>query len=281
MSEFANERQSDEVIICVAPHPGDKERGDFPMKIDVPDEVVRACNAGASIAHLHVRDREGLQTTDTSLFQHQIEEIHAACSMIVEGSTGGTPAHTLAERSVSINVPGIEMGSLNLGSVNMGGSVYLNPMSDIRYYATALKARNIKPFLIVFDLSMFHNASRIRGEGLLEGTQVYNLVFDIPDTLPYSPKTLDIFLDQLPEGAIWFISRHHAQGSKGFLYALERGGCIRVGFEDGPFLSTGDRARSNAELVEEIVRSAESAGRKVVDPQRAREIFGIPALKRR
>jgi 3-keto-5-aminohexanoate cleavage enzyme len=281
MSKFVNERQSDELILCVAPHPGDKEIDDFPMKINVPDEVIRSYNAGASIAHLHVRDDGGWQTTDTSLFRNQIEEIHAACSMTIEGSTGGTPAHTLEERSISINVSGIEMGSLNLGSVNMGGSVYQNPMSDIRYYAAALKERNVKPFLIVFDLSMFHNATRIRAEGLLEGTQVYNLVFDIPDTLPYSKKTLDIFLDQLPEDSVWFISRHHAHGSKDFLYALERGGCIRVGYEDGPFLSTGARARSNAELVEEVVRAAESVGRKVVDSRRAREILGIPALKKR
>jgi 3-keto-5-aminohexanoate cleavage enzyme len=279
MSRSVNEMQPDELIICVAPHPGDREIDDFPGRINVPDEVVRSHNAGASIAHLHVRDHEGLQTTDTSLFRNHIQEIHGACKMIIEGSTGGTPTHTLEERSVAIDVPGIEMGSLNLGSINMAGSVYQNPMSDIRYYAAALKERSIKPFLIVFDLSMFHNAARIAAEGLLEGAQVYNLVFDIPDTLPYTPKTLDIFLGQLPEDAVWFLSRHHARGSKDFLYALERGGCVRVGFEDSPFLSTGARARSNAELIEEVVRSAESVGRKVVDPQRAREILGIRPSK--
>jgi 3-keto-5-aminohexanoate cleavage enzyme len=152
-------------------------------------------------------------------------------------------------------------------------------MSDIRYYAAAFKERSIKPFLIVFDLSMFHNATRIAAEGLLVGTQVYNLVFDIPDTLPYSPKSLDIFLGQIPEDSVWFLSRHHAHGSRDFLYALEHGGCVRVGFEDSPFLSTGHRARSNAELVEEVVRSAESLGRKVVDSRRTREILGIHLTK--
>ena len=50
---------------------------------------------------------------------------------------------------------------------------------------------------------------------------------------------------------------------------------VRVGYEDGPFLSSGERARSNAELVEEVTRAARSVGREVVTPDRARMILGI------
>lgn len=265
----------DELIICVAPCPGENQTEKFPGKMDVAKEIIRSHGAGASIAHMHVRDESGRQTTDTVLFRGQIEEIHTACPMIIEGSTGGTPEHSLAERCISISVPGIEMGSLNLGSINMSGGVYQNPMSDIRYYATQLKSHKIKPSLCVFDLSMFHNASRLAEEDLLEGNHVYNFVFDIPDALPFSQKVLDIFLDQLPEKSVWFLTRHHAPGWRGFRAALERGGHVRVGYEDGPFLSTGKRARSNAELVEEVVKAAEATGRRVVEPPRAREILGI------
>jgi 3-keto-5-aminohexanoate cleavage enzyme len=57
--------------------------------------------------------------------------------------------------------------------------------------------------------------------------------------------------------------------------ALEKGGHVRVGYEDGPFLSSGKRARSNAELVEEVARAARSVGREVVAPDKARMIMGI------
>ena len=57
--------------------------------------------------------------------------------------------------------------------------------------------------------------------------------------------------------------------------ALEKGGHVRVGYEDGPFLSSGERARSNAELVEEVARAARSVGREVVAPDKARMIMGI------
>jgi len=82
-------------------------------------------------------------------------------------------------------------------------------------------------------------------------------------------------LQELPADSVWFLVRHQARGAKSFMEALEAGGHVRVGYEDGPFLSNGERARSNAELVEDIVKAAENVGRKVVGPDRAREIMGI------
>ena len=125
----------EELIICVAPYPGEKQVEKFPGKLDVSDEVIRSYNEGASIAHLHVRDENGLQTIDTTLFKRDIESIHKHCTIIIEGSTGGAPEHTLKQRCVSFTVPGIEMGSLNLGSVNMFDGVYNNKIDDIFYYA--------------------------------------------------------------------------------------------------------------------------------------------------
>jgi len=271
----------DELMICVAPTPGEKQEEKFPGKLKLPEEVFRCYDAGASIVHLHVRDEKGNQSTDPTVFRRDVERIHSKCPVIIEGSTGGLPEHTLRERCVSFTIPEIEMGSLNLGSVNLFGGVYQNPMSDIRFYAQELKKRNIKPFLCVFDLSMFHNAERLEKEGLLSSPHAYNFVFDMPDSIPFSEKTLDVFLDFLPPNSYWFMTRHHSRGWKGFQLALERGGHVRVGYEDGPFLSSGKRAQSNAELVEEVVKAARSLGRKVIQPDQVRvrlDLKGIPGL---
>lgn len=267
----------EELIICVAPYPGEKQEEKFPGKMDLPEEVLRCYNAGASIVHLHVRDEDGNQTTDPTVFRRDVERIRSKCPVIIEGSTGGLPEHTLQERSQSFTVPGIEMGSLNLGSVNLFGGVYQNPMSDIRFYAQELKKRNIKPFLCVFDLSMFYNVERLQRDGLICPPYAYNFVFDMPDSLPFSAKALNIFLDYLPKDSHWFLTRHHSKGWEGFRLALERGGHVRVGYEDGPFLSSGKRAQSNSELVEEVSKAAQSLGRSVVSPDRAREMLGIPS----
>jgi 3-keto-5-aminohexanoate cleavage enzyme len=247
--------------------------------MDVAEEVVRSYHAGASIGHLHVRDEKGLQTTDLRCFEQDFQKIRSACPIIVEGSTGGAPEHTLEERCLSFRVPGIELGSLNLGSINMYDGVYQNPVAHMQYYAEELKTRGIKPFNCVFDLSEFYNLAELEKGGFVTPPYLYNLVFDTPSTLPYSDKVLDFFLSFIPKGASWFLTRHHAKGWEGFRAALERGGHVRVGYEDGPFLASGRRAQSNAELVEEVVIAARTAGRKVVGPERAREILGLKPLR--
>lgn len=172
-------------------------------------------------------------------------------------------------------VPGIEMGSLNMGSININEGVYRNPFSEIRFYAKKMKARKIKAFFYIFDLSMFHNVLRLKEEGLFSPPYIYGFIFDIQDGLPFHKKYLNIFIEELPKGAPWFLLRHHSQGWKYFREALERGGHIRVGFEDSPFIAPGKKAKSNAELIKEIVKAAKAIGRKVVGPERAREILGI------
>jgi 3-keto-5-aminohexanoate cleavage enzyme len=267
----------EELIICVAPYPGEKQEEKFPGKLNVAEEVLSSYNAGASIAHLHVRDANGLQTVDTTQFRADIEKISAQSPMIIEGSTGGAPEHRLEQRCISFTVPGVEMGSLNLGSINLWDGVYSNRIADILFYAGELHKRSLKPFMDCFDLSHFSSVRTLESKQLLSEPYIFGLVFDIPNALPYTDRYLDFFLKELPDDCIWFLTRHHAKGSSSFLRALERGGHVRVGFEDGPFLSNGKRARSNAELVEDIATAARQVGRKVVDPDRARDIMRLSA----
>ena len=264
-----------ELIVCVAPYPGEKQEEKYPGPVDVAQEVIDCHKAGAAMAHLHVRDQAGLQTMDVRWFRSDVEKIRSACPIIIEGSTGGAPEHTLAERCVSFKVPGIEMGSLNLGSVNMYDGVYSNRYADIQYYGRELNKRGLKPFLDCFDLSHFSAVPKLRAEKLIDPPFVFGLIFDVPNALPYKEKYLDIFLEEMPTDRHWFLVRHHARGAAGFEAALDRGGHIRVGYEDGPFLSSGKRAGNNVRLVEDIVEAAEKHGRSVVGPQRARELLGI------
>jgi 3-keto-5-aminohexanoate cleavage enzyme len=58
--------------------------------------------------------------------------------------------------------------------------------------------------------------------------------------------------------------------------AILLGGHVRVGMEDNPYLDTkGTLAKSNAELVEKIVRVSRELGRDIASPQEARSITGL------
>jgi 3-keto-5-aminohexanoate cleavage enzyme len=45
--------------------------------------------------------------------------------------------------------------------------------------------------------------------------------------------------------------------------------------EVNPFLRPGEYARTNAELVEKIVRIAKEVGREIASPEEARKIVGL------
>jgi len=104
---------------------------------------------------------------------------------------------------------------------------------------------------------------------------VFNFVFDVPHALPYKQQYMELYLKKIPQGSIWFLTRYHARGANDLRPVFDLGGHPRVGYEDGPFLSDGRRAKSNAELVEEVARAAEAAGRTIASPDRTRMILGL------
>ena len=166
-----------EIMIVVAPVPGEKQDEKYPGPIDVADEVIRCEAAGAAIGHLHARDEKLLQTVDRTLFARQVRKIRESCPIIIEGSTGGAPEHTLEQRCVTFTVPEVEMGSLNLGSVNMFDGVYQNRYEDICFYAGKLATSRIAPTMAVFDLSHMANYLRLVEDGRLSPPYVFEFVF--------------------------------------------------------------------------------------------------------
>lgn len=270
---------NDEVLICVAPVPGEKQEEKFPGRLDVVAELIRCHDAGAAIGHLHARDENHLQSVDPALFALQTSAVRAASPLIIEGSTGGAPEHTLPQRCITFTVEGVELGSLNLGSVNMFDGVYQNKYEDICFYAEQLRRHGVRPTMVVFDLSHLANFRRLEAEGRVQPPYLFELVFDVPNALPYSQRYLELLVEELPRGSQWFCVRHHQHGAADLRSVIELGGHVRVGFEDSPFLSGGRRATSNAALVTDAVEQIERAGRKAVSPARARELLGLAARK--
>ena len=57
--------------------------------------------------------------------------------------------------------------------------------------------------------------------------------------------------------------------------AIMMGGHARVGLEDNIFIDKGKLAKSNAELVEKVVRIAKELGRDIASPDEGRKILGL------
>lgn len=77
--------------------------------------------------------------------------------LIIQASTGGVSSMSIAERCAPMDCPGVEMASLNVGSVNLGDAVYFNPAPDVEFCSRQITERHIIPEFEVFEIGMINN----------------------------------------------------------------------------------------------------------------------------
>ncbi|MHB9143900.1 MAG: 3-keto-5-aminohexanoate cleavage enzyme [Symbiobacteriia bacterium] len=252
-----------------------KETPNIPL---TPEEIATAaaaaCQAGASIIHLHVRDKAGEPTQSTAVFEEVTKRIRERCDVIVQFSTGGATSAAVAERlqPLALNP---EMATLTTGTVNFGDSVFMNTPAAILAFAGELKARGIKPEIEVFDTGMIASALRLAKQGLLTPPLHFDLVMGVPGGIPGTPKDLLHLVESLPAGATWGVAGIGRSELPLGAMAILMGGHVRVGFEDNIYYSRGVLAESNAQLVERMARLAAEFGREVARPDEARAILGM------
>ena len=141
---------------------------------EIAADVIECYKAGACQVHLHTRDINGNPTFELDVFRRTIGMIRKETDMIIQGSTGGLSTLSLEERCVSLNVPEVEIASLNMGSVNFGETVYVNTNPDLRYWAQRQKDADVVPEMELFDLSHVECCSRLADEGVIRRPLHYN-----------------------------------------------------------------------------------------------------------
>ena len=82
---------------------------------DIAQDVIASAQAGASMVHLHVRDNQGNQTEDVTVFSHTLDLIRQESDIIIQGSTGGVTTLSREERCVSLNDPASRSRFLEYG----------------------------------------------------------------------------------------------------------------------------------------------------------------------
>ena len=262
------------VAPCIPPYMAEGIPGLDLSPEGIADEVVRACGAGASIAHLHVWDERGQPTQELAAFERTIVLIRDRCDIIIEGSTGGINELSPAERSVSLQAD-IELASLNAGSVNYGRGVYINSPDDICYWAQEMHRRGIKPDVSVFEAGMIANALRLAEDRWLEAPILFSFVLGQEGAMPASARNLLFLSESIPRDALWAVSGHGGRDLEMSALAMLMGGHARAGFEDNPYYRPGELATSNAQLIERLAGLAHELGRPLASAGEARELLGI------
>ena len=245
---------------------------------EITEDVLNCYRAGACQVHLHTRDLKGNPTFELDVFSQTIHDIREHSDMIIQGSTGGLSDLSLADRCVSLNVPEVEIASLNMGSVNFGETVYINTMPDLRYWAKRQQEANVVPEMELFDLSHVECCTRLADEGVIRRPLHYNFCVGPggSSNLSATGRNLALLCALAEPGTSWGINHDSMKDFSILACAIGMGAnAVRVGFEDSFYYAEGKLARTNAELVERLVALIRAMGCEPATPAEAREMLEI------
>ncbi|NBX91870.1 MAG: 3-keto-5-aminohexanoate cleavage protein [Proteobacteria bacterium] len=269
----------EKLIITAAITGAEVDKTKCPVLPITPEEQAlaakEAVEAGASVIHLHVRDKTGRPSQESSDFKAAVDAIRKACKgnePIIQFSTGGAVGEKIEKRIAPLTLKP-EMASFNLGTINFGDEIFVNTFPDMRKLAAAFKDENVIPEYEVYDVGHLDNLKKLIREGIIKSPYHCQFVLGVPGALSGSISTLNFLVANLPENSHWAVAGIGKVELPLAVHAILMGGHVRVGLEDNIYYSKGIAAKSNAQLVERIVRIANEVERPIATIADARKLL--------
>lgn len=273
---------TDPCILCVA------ITGSLPTKANNPavpislaeqiDSTQEAFEAGASIAHCHVRDDEGKPTSDPERFARLKEGLEKHCpGLIIQLSTGGRSGAGQARGGMLPLAP--DMASLSVGSNNFPNRVYENPPDLVEWLASEMAKYDVKPEIEAFDLSHIITAHQMWKTGAIKDRPYVQFVMGVKNAMPADREVFDYYVKTtrrlFGENVAWCAAGIGPNQAVLNEWAIAAGGHARTGLEDNVRLDKDRLAPSNAALVKRAAAICEAYGRPVATWRQAREILKL------
>ena len=273
---------SEPCIICVA------ITGSVPTKAANPavpisiaeqlESTHEAFEAGATIAHCHVRNDDETPSSDPEKFARLGEGLRKHCpGMIIQYSTGGRSGAG-HERGGMLSLRP-DMASLTMGSNNFPTRIYENSPDLVDWLAAEMLIYRVKPEIEAFDLSHIFQAVKMAEDGRLKCPLYVQFVMGVKNAMPVDKEVFDFYvktLTRLAPDAKWCgagIAQNQIVLNE---WCIAAGGHARTGLEDNVRLDRNTLAPSNAALVRRTVELCDKYKRPIATWQQAREILQLP-----
>jgi 3-keto-5-aminohexanoate cleavage enzyme len=248
---------------------------------EISAEVTMASEMGVSMVHLHARDADtGKPTYKKEIYHEIVSEIRSKHpDMILCLSTSGRDFSEFEKRADCLDLDGDlkpEFGSLTLSSLNFNKQASVNSPDMIQALARRMQARQIRPEFEAFDLGMINYARYLIKKKLVTPPYYFNLIVGNIACAQADMLHLGLMIRELPEDSVWSVGGvGDCQLSMNVL-GIAAGGGVRIGLEDNIWFDTErTRLASNNDLLERIVRIADTLGYAPYSPTEARELLGV------
>ncbi len=228
-----------------------------------------------------------LYNVKLNVYKNIITDIKAKCPIItqvgngigvVTESDGSKSIASLEDRMKLTEIdPKPDMLTINAGTFEFGwmGETFENPLYFNEDFIKRCNERNIPIECECYDIGHIANVMELVNRGVIKKPVHFSFVLGIKGGIPASPQTISAMLDMIPEDSSWqviTISKLHMTST---VMAMCMGANVRTGLEDTIYYSRGVLAKSNAQLVERMVRIAKEIGREVATVEEARDMLGM------
>jgi uncharacterized protein (DUF849 family) len=281
MFQTRRSNHADKVIVTVALTGAIPSKKDNPALPTQPKEIAQAAiecfKAGASVAHIHVRDDDDKSSMCFDKFQETVTLIREAnCPIVLNLTTSGAPGQTYEDRVKPFRQLKPELASFDAGTMNwLHSSVFLNEPPFLEFLGQEMQKAGVKPEIEVFDMGMLNNAKYYIKKGFIKNPPHFQICLGAPGGLEATAESLLYIVNHLPEDCTWGTFGIGKGAMEITMTALAIGGNIRVGFEDNVFYHYGQLAESNVQFVERVKRLAAEMNKTVATPDEARKILGV------
>jgi 3-keto-5-aminohexanoate cleavage enzyme len=222
--------------------------------------------------------------------------------IIINNTTGGSFGMPMEARLKSLDAfP--EMATLNCGpnpvrmtlkkrnpplsgrphDVQIDGLDLVTPSiwKEMELFAKIMMEREIKPEVELYSSGQFWLVDNLVNRGLLKTPYFIQLVLGVQGGTYPTLKNLLWLSELVPQPCLINVAGVGPHQLPLDTMGILLGFHVRTGLEDNTYYKRGEPAKSNAQLVERVVRLGKELNREIATPTQARQMLGISVHPRR
>jgi len=268
------------VVITVAPTGPIASKADNPALPTQPQEIAEAVHqaylAGASVAHIHLRDSRDRPTADLDIARRTMDLIAERCPILIQLSTGVGLAVPFEDRAALVELRP-RMATLNPCTMTFGSGEFRNPPDDVARLAQRMQELGVKPELEIYDTGHLDACLRLRDAGLLsDGPLQFSLVLGVAGGMAATADNLLTMVRRLPPDCVWQVIAIGRANLELTAIGLALGGNARAGLEDALYLRKGELSPGNLPLVQRAVNLAAALDRPTASVEETAVLLRLP-----
>lgn len=264
-------------MVMAAPNGARRSRADHPKLPLTPDELaacaVELLDAGVSVLHLHVRDRNGRHTLDPGCYRAAIERIRRRVGdrLVLQVTTEAVGRYTADEQMAVVRELRPEAVSLALRELCPERAE-----CAAGEFLEWLAAERIWPQYILYSADDLRRFDSLRQRGVFaEDHPACLLVLGrYAQERAGDPAELNELLSSVDCTPFsWSVCCFGPRELEAALKAVPLGGHVRLGFENNLLLADGSAAGDNAALIAQFMTATGASLRRPASADDVRDVF--------